>query len=387
MNIEDWFSDNFESKLRGRYLNLDHLRPLYKTYESQFQISQVGISELGEEISLVKIGSGPFKIFAWSQMHGNETTSTKALFDLFKFLSKTDDLNPQIRRFYKKFTLYVIPMLNPDGARSYMRNNANDVDLNRDAQNLSQTESLALFKTFKMIQPDLCLNLHGQRSIFGLATGKPAMVSFLSPSSDSKRTVTPSRKKGMKMIARINNYLENHIRGQIGRYDDTFNEHCFGDFFQMNEVPVILVEAGHASNDYLREQTRKYLFYSFSVLLGLNSPKVNLLSYKDYFKIPENKKNYYDYILRNVFINDLEKETSLAIQFKETLVKGAIKFVPILTAVGDLNDKFGHKEIDGSFAKVLVNSQQNIEIGSVISVISNKKQKSLKYFDKNCFEF
>ena len=139
MNIEDWFSDNFESKLRGRYLNLDHLRPLYKTYESQFQISQVGISELGEEISLVKIGSGPFKIFAWSQMHGNETTSTKALFDLFKFLSKTDDSNQQIRSFYKNFTLYVIPMLNPDGARSYSRNNANDVDLNRDAQNLSQT--------------------------------------------------------------------------------------------------------------------------------------------------------------------------------------------------------------------------------------------------------
>ena len=113
MNIEDWFSDNFESKLSGRYLNLDHLRPLYKTYESQFQISQVGISELGEEISLVKIGSGPFKIFAWSQMHGNETTSTKALFDLFKFLSKTDDLNQQIRRFYKKFTLYVIPVAKP----------------------------------------------------------------------------------------------------------------------------------------------------------------------------------------------------------------------------------------------------------------------------------
>ena len=85
MNIEDWFPDNFESKLRGRYLNLDHLRPLYEIYNKEFNISKLGVSELGEEISLVEIGSGPFKVFAWSQMHGNESTTTKALFDFFKF--------------------------------------------------------------------------------------------------------------------------------------------------------------------------------------------------------------------------------------------------------------------------------------------------------------
>jgi hypothetical protein len=69
------------------------------------------------------------------------------------------------------------------------------------------------------------------------------------------------------------------------------------------------------------------------------------------------------------------------------LVDNEIKFIPILTEIGNLKNKFGHKEIDGNLANVLVNSQNIIEIGSVISVISNKKDESLKYFDKNCFEF
>ena len=191
----------------------------------------------------------------------------------------------------------------------------------------------------------------------------------------------------MKMIVRINNYLEGYLKGKIGRYDDTFNHNCFGDFFQLTGAPVILFEAGHISDDYLREETRKYLFYSFVSLFGLTDSKINIESYKDYFKIPENKKNYYDFILRNVLIGNEPEKTSLAIQFKESLVDNEIKFIPILTEIGNLKNKFGHKEIDGNLANVLVNSQNIIEIGSVISVISNKKDESLKYFDKNCFEF
>ena len=74
--------------MSGRYLNLDHLKPLYEIYNKEFNISKLGVSELGEEISLVEIGSGPFKVFAWSQMHGNESTTTKALFDFLNFYPK-----------------------------------------------------------------------------------------------------------------------------------------------------------------------------------------------------------------------------------------------------------------------------------------------------------
>ena len=49
-------------------------------------------------------------------------------------------------------------MLNPDGADAYTRVNANLVDLNRDAQNLSQPESKILRNAFNKIKPDFILH-------------------------------------------------------------------------------------------------------------------------------------------------------------------------------------------------------------------------------------
>jgi murein tripeptide amidase MpaA len=44
-------------------------------------------------------------------------------------------------------------MLNPDGADMYTRLNANEVDLNRDSQNLTQPESKVLREIFDLFQP------------------------------------------------------------------------------------------------------------------------------------------------------------------------------------------------------------------------------------------
>jgi murein tripeptide amidase MpaA len=67
-------------------------------------------------------------------------------------------------------------MLNPDGADMYTRLNANEVDLNRDSQNLTQPESKVLREIFDLFQPHYCFNLHDQRTI--LRPVKPATVSF-----------------------------------------------------------------------------------------------------------------------------------------------------------------------------------------------------------------
>jgi murein tripeptide amidase MpaA len=54
-------------------------------------------------------------------------------------------------------------MLNPDGADMYTRLNANEVDLNRDSQNLTQPESKVLREIFDLFQPHYCFNLHDQQ--------------------------------------------------------------------------------------------------------------------------------------------------------------------------------------------------------------------------------
>ena len=43
----------------------------------------------------------------------------------------TDD--EPVKRILSALTLYVVPMLNPDGAERYQRRNAQNIDLNRDA--------------------------------------------------------------------------------------------------------------------------------------------------------------------------------------------------------------------------------------------------------------
>jgi hypothetical protein len=387
MKIEAWYSENFESKLNGRYITLEHINPLLKSYKNDFEISILGASEFDKEIPLLKIGSGKKRILAWSQMHGNETTTTKSIFDFLKFLSQKELFQEEISNFLKNNTLYLVPILNPDGAALYTRNNGNLVDLKRDAQDLSQKESKLLMNLFNSIQPELCLNLHGQRTIFGLNNGNPATISFLSPASNKEREVTSSRKIAMSLIAKTNAALQKYIPNQIGRYDDSFNDNCFGDCFQMKNVPVILFEAGQNGDDYQREKTREYIFYSLLSVLGIAESVKDEGNYKDYFSIPENQKNYKDVIIRNVRVKGCNGVVSIAIQFSEELIQEKIKFIPLIDEIGNLDHYFAHKEIVGKGNMVLVNSQEEVEIGVIVSEIVNKNDNSLVYFYENNFLF
>ena len=148
MEIEAWYYNNFESLISGRYVTLEHLKPLLKKYNNYYEISILGVSELGKEIPMIKIGSGKKIVLAWSQMHGNESTTTKTIFDFLKFVTQKDHFKYEIKNFLNDFTLYVIPILNPDGASLYTRNNANNIDLNREAQDLSQNESRVFMNAF-----------------------------------------------------------------------------------------------------------------------------------------------------------------------------------------------------------------------------------------------
>ncbi len=145
MNLEQLFLDNKEKSIGGRYLNLDAITPVLNKLNDNNQLSVIGKSVLGEPIYKYQIGSGSIKIFMWSQMHGNESTTTKGLFDFLNLLKSGSNIANQL---LNSFTFCVLPMLNPDGARLYTRVNANEVDLNRDAQELSQPESKVLRDLF-----------------------------------------------------------------------------------------------------------------------------------------------------------------------------------------------------------------------------------------------
>lgn len=384
MKIDSWYRDNFEFKLSGRYLNLEHISPILDVYKTKHQISMAGYSEEGLPIPLIKIGKGPKVVLGWSQMHGNESTVTKALFDLIKFISQKDYFQNEIKTFLNTYSLYLIPILNPDGAHRYTRENANGIDLNRDAQELSQSESRCLRKVFDDLKPELCLNLHDQRSIYGFDDGNPATISFLSPAADINRTLTKERIVAMKHIVRMNTILQAYIPKQVGRYDDTYNMNCVGDTFQQMGVPTILFEAGHYQEDYQREKTREFIFYSFLTLFNIISEEEKEdINYNDYFNIPANQKNYNDVILRNVTLEGFEEEVSIAIQYTEKFSYGKIFYEAKVDEIGNLDHKFGYEEKNLKGAEILTIPQDNLTVGVNISAIYHKSDNSSIFlFDK-----
>jgi hypothetical protein len=347
MDFEQLFNSCKEQNLRGRYIALYDIEPLLNINGRNENLSVVGESVLGKPIYKYQTGTGKIKILFWSQMHGNESTTTKALFDLFNFLESNSEESVGLLR---DFTFCFIPMLNPDGAKLYTRANANGIDLNRDAQDLSQPESRILRAVYEDFKPDYCYNLHDQRTIFGVGdSNKPATVSFLTPSCNESREWNPVRNAAARVINGMNDLLQKLIPGQVGRFDDGFNLQCVGDTFQSLGTPTILFEAGHFQNDYDREQTRKFIFVA--LLSGFKTIYENVIVdnvFEIYMNIPQNKTSFFDFVYKNVKINYDNSEiiTNFAAQYNEELINNTLFFNAFIIKIGDLDDNYGHVEFD-----------------------------------------
>mgnify|MGYP003666216630 CR=1 FL=1 len=275
--------------IQGRYITNDDVFPFLEKLEQKFVVENIGISVLGKTIKSVTFGTGVHKIFMWSQMHGNESTTTKAVLDLLNFMSVDSDLAVTI---LEKCTIKIIPILNPDGAEA-----------------------------------------------------KPATVSFLAPAHDEERSISETRGESMQLIVAMNQELQKYIPGQVGRYDDGFNANCVGDTFQMLNKPTILFESGHFPEDYEREETRALIFCA--ILKGVRiiaEQTIGEYEQKKYFEIPENGKLFYDILIKNIEIisNSLPKDTSVGILFKEQLVSKKITFIPKIEKIEKFDSYFGH---------------------------------------------
>ena len=295
-------------------------------------------------------------------MHGNETTTTKALFDLFNFFDNESNCQNQLLNY---FTFCFIPMLNPDGAKLYTRENANKIDLNRDAQKLSQPESLMLRQVYNEFKPDFCYNLHDQRTIFGVGTtNKPATISFLAPAFNKECSINNTRLKAISNIVAMNKVLQKYIPNQVGRFDDAFNLNCIGDTFQLLGTPTILIEAGHFQNDYNRDISRNYIFIALlSSFTAISENVIVSNDFNEYMNISQNNPVFFDFVYKNIKINYDSSEiiTNFAAQFKEELIDNSIYFNAFIVKIGNLEGDFGHFEFDANY-KMYTDDKKNIPI-------------------------
>jgi hypothetical protein len=369
MDVDQEYLNIKVTAVGGRYLHRDHLLPVLQKLQDSCKVEMLGYSVNRLPIEKIRMGNGPVKILMWSQMHGNESTTTKAVLDLLMALCSE---NGNARELLNALSLEIIPMLNPDGALGYTRVNANGIDLNRDAQDMTQPESKILRSVYEKFSPDFCFNLHDQRTIYSAGEDKkPATLSFLSPAADAKRTITESRLKGMSLIAGINQEMQRLIPGQVGRYDDSFNANCVGDAFQMLGTPTILFEAGHFQGDYEREATRRYVFLALWKALELIAfDSLNAKGEMAYSSIPENKKYFFDILINNAHLlpGKHRDGDSLGILYEEQLKGGGIIFQPKVERRGGLQGYFGHVTYDCTKPDELILLQTDPVLASLLNL-------------------
>ena len=341
-NLVSWAAKHKEENLFGRYITYNIIRPIIEKLPNIFFSEIAGLSFKNTPIHKISVGTGSIKILLWSQMHGNESTGTKAMFDLFKWLDNENKISKEI---LKNCTLVFIPILNPDGAEAYTRVNAQNIDLNRDAVDAKAPESELLQSILKDVHPKFCFNLHDQRTIFSIGN-KPATISYLAPAEEASRQITEGRKVTMSVVSAMFKDIAQLIPGQIGRYTDEFYPTATGDNFQKAGYNTILIEAGHFQDDYEREEVRKYNFISLVSGIHYIATQKNYSNHEDYFNIPNNEKKYLDIVYKNIVLADQSILVDVGVLFKETLKNGKILFTPTIEIVGNLSDYNANTIID-----------------------------------------
>ena len=348
-----------------------------------FDVSKQGESYSGRDINLITTGKGEKKIFMWSQMHGDESTATMALFDIFNFLSGSDGFDSVRQKMFNNVSLYFLPMVNPDGAEEFKRGNYLDIDINRDAIRMQSPEGKILRNTFDMIDADFGFNLHDQNIRYTAGNSyKTAAISFLAPLFDQRGSVNVTRGNAIKIISSLTRIMNNYIPGHISKYEVDYEPRSFGDTFQGLGTSTILVESGGWKDDNEKQFIRKL---NFILLLSA----INIIIDNDYDNesselyndLPFNQESLYDLILRNLTIKNENKASLIDIginnneDYDEN--SGNTKIISCIEEIGDLTNFYGNEEYDLAGYYIEPTSGR-MRIGDTANILI-KKDEQIKY--------
>lgn len=302
-----------------------------------FRVAEVGRSLQGRELRTLTFGRGPVKVFMWSQMHGDEATATMALADLFAFLSSSEP-HALRDRLSRDLTVTFLPMLNPDGAEIFQRENAAGIDINRDVRRLASPEARTLKAVRDQVVPDFGFNLHDQNARTRVGNGEQAAIALLPPASDSARSYGPVRTRARLVAAWLARDFGNVIAGRIAKYDDTFNPRAFGDLMQTWGASTVLIESGALPNDPQKQLLRTYNGAAIlGVLEAIASKGYESADPSAYERLPFNRGGAYDLLVMGATIVMPGLGTSrsdVAINFDDSVARRGGR----IREVGDLEE-------------------------------------------------
>jgi hypothetical protein len=349
--------ENFKEKtLTQRRFTHATIEPLILSLQENtaFSVSELGKSVQKRSIYQIDYGRGDKKIMLWSQMHGDESTATMALFDLFNFLGAKSDEYDSLRLLIKEKThLSFIPMLNPDGAETFNRRNALGIDINRDARRGTSPEGAILIEAAKRNKPEYAFNLHDQQRYY-TAGYQPssATISILAPAYNYERDINSTREDAMKIIVNMNILLQKYIPDGVAKYDDAHEPRGFGDNFQKWGARTVLIESGGLPDDPEKQYIRQLNFVTIlNALVDIAKGNYKPMDASLYNKIPENRLKGSELVIRNIGyeIDSFVYKTDISIKQDEiNLPNGDYYVQGRVDDVGDLEESFGFQELNAN---------------------------------------
>lgn len=348
------------------------------------KVEEVGRSFANREIYQVEFGSGPLKVFLWSQMHGDEPTATSALIDIFTVLQKNRD-KEWVKRIEQAVTIRAVPMLNPDGAEFYQRRNLQGIDINRDAINLQTPEARLLKRLRDEWSPSIGFNLHNQNGLTTAGrTSKQAAISFLVVYGDAAKTPSEGHERNKRLVSAMVSAIEPYIPGHIGRYGDEWTPTAFGDNFSAWGTPVILIETGalHAKGEMFLVKMNFVAMLTAFKALGDGSEKT--FGPVKYETLPANSSGLlYNFIFRNAtIIVDRAAPTRLVTgDVAVNTDRRRAEFVSpaYVRQIGILTANYGLTEFDARDHYVVARNSRTMKVGDAAELLFYRKGRMVDW--------
>ncbi|MGA0403018.1 MAG: M14 family zinc carboxypeptidase [Flavobacteriaceae bacterium] len=324
-----------------------------------FEIQLLGHSVEDRPIRMVSVGNGDVDVLMWSQMHGNESTATRSIVDLLSFIAENSK-QKSVNSLLQDLRIHFIPMLNPDGASRWTRENAIGIDLNRDALRLIAPESQLLKRVRDSLSADYGFNLHDQSKYYNVERlNNEASISFLATAFDYEKSRSAGRDEAMQLISYLYRINQHYIPNHTGRYNDDFEPRAFGDNIQKWGTKLILIETGGFKNDPEKQLGRKLNFVLIgSALEAIQKGLHKAISVEQYSQIPHNDRNLFDLKIEKVqkMVNGSYYTVDLGYFLEESnndSYKGKVIYQVTLEDQGDLSTYTGYKNFNAEGLKIL----------------------------------
>ncbi len=332
-----------------RFTHEQYWRSLASALRSErIAITRLGESMEGRAINAVTVGDGPVTVLLWSQMHGNESAATMSLADLIQWFAASPETDSLRRTLSERLTIVMVPMLNPDGAERFVRENAAGIDINRDARRTATPEGQILKAVRDSIEADFGFNLHDQGTRTAGEDGPPVAIALLAPAADAERSWGPVRQRARGVTAVIVESLTPDLGQRIARYDDEFTPRAFGDNMQAWGTSTVLIESGLLEDDPQKQELRRLNVVALvSALHAIATGRYADVPTTAYDELPMNRSVGIDLLLLGGRLVVGEAEPILAdvaIRFDDSVARTG----PRWAEIGDLADVVAVDTIDAT---------------------------------------